>query len=164
VVDVTGYCDKAGASTRGNSIWTIGGQLSPTVSSTKDELVDFTNQKLISLAETIQSANISRPVKEALDVCLVKSAVLLNTRRYSCAARNVFVCDQVVADTAKSFSSSTGNPNPYGDVRGRLGNLFYTINSRILHNPPNTTWPLAAPPPSCRDDDHDHDDRGDEGR
>jgi hypothetical protein len=164
VVDITGFCDKAGGSTRGNSIWTIGGQLSPTVSSTTHELVDFTNQKIISLAETIRSANIARPVKEALDVCLVKSAVLLNTRKFSCAARRVFVCDKIVADTATSFSSSTENPNPYGDVRGRLGSLFYTINSRILHNPPNTTWPLAAPPPSCRDDDHDHDHDGDDDR
>jgi hypothetical protein len=163
VVDITGYCDKAGGSTRGNSVWTIGGQLSPAVASTTHELVDFTNQKLVTLAQTIQSANIARPVKEALDVCLVESAILLNTRQYSCAARNVWVCDKVVADTAKSFSGSTENPNPYGDVRGRLGSLFYTINSRILHNAPNATWPLSAPPPSCRDHDHDGDDDDDRG-
>jgi hypothetical protein len=162
MVDITGYCDKAGASTRGNSIWTVGGQLSPSVSSTKHELVGFTNQKLISLAETIQSANIARPVKERLDACLVRSAVFLNRGRYSCAARKVWVCDQQVAATATSFGSSAENPNPYGDVRGRLGNLFYTINSRILHNAPNTTWPLSAPPPSCRhSDDDDDDDDGD---
>ena len=162
VVDIIGYCDNAGASTRGNSIWTIGGQLSPTVSSTKHELVDFTNQKLISLAETIQSANIARPVKEALDACLVKSARLLDRGHYSCAARKIFVCDKLVADTAKSFSGSADNPNPYGDVRGRLGSLFYTINTRILHNAPNATWPLSAPPASCgRECEKDSDARGD---
>jgi hypothetical protein len=165
VVDVTGFCDKAGASTRGNSIWTIGGQLSPSVSSTTHELVGFTNQKLISLAETIRSANITRPVKEALDVCLVKSAFLLDRGHYSCAARKIWECDEMVADTVKSFSSSTDNPNPYGDVRGRLGSLFYTINSRILHNAPNATWPLSAPPPSChRECKKDSDTRGDDSR
>jgi hypothetical protein len=165
VVDITGYCDKAGGSTRGNSIWTVGGQLSSAVSATTHELIDFTNQKLINLAETIQSANIAKPVKEKLDACLVKSARFLDKGHFSCAARKVSVCDELVADSATSFSSSTDNPNPYGDVRGRLGNLFYTINSRILHNPPNTTWPLSVPPPSCgdHDDDGDHDDRGDGG-
>jgi hypothetical protein len=165
VVDLTGFCDKAGSSTRGNSIWTIGGQLSPSVSSTTHELVGYTNQKLISLAETIRSANITRPVKEELDACLVKSAFLLDKGHFSCAARRIFECDELVADTAKSFSSSTDNPNPYGDVRGRLGSLFYTINSRILHNAPNATWPLSAPPPSChRECKKDSDARGDDSR
>jgi hypothetical protein len=165
VVDITGYCDKAGASTRGNSIWTIGGQLSPTVASTTHELVDFTNQKFISLAETIRSANITTPVKQALDACLVKSAFLLDKRHYSCAARKIWVCDQLVANSATSFSSSTDNPNPYGDVRGRLGSLFYTINTRILHNAPNATWPLSAPPPSCEGEcKKDSDARGDDSR
>ena len=165
VVDLTGFCDKAGSSTRGNSIWTIGGQLSPSVSSTTHELVGFTNQKLISLAETIRSANITTPVKEALDACLVKSARLLDRAHYSCAARKIFVCDKLVADTANSFSSSADNPNPYGDVRGRLGNLFYTINTRILHNAPNATWPLSAPPPACDGEcKRDSDSRGDDSR
>jgi hypothetical protein len=150
MVDLTGYCDKAGSSTRGNSVWAVGGQLSPTVSSTTRELIGFADQKLIALGETIQSANIARPVKALLDVCLVTSALLLDTGRYACAARNVWACDALVADTANSFSTSTDNPNPYGDVRGRLGSLFYTINSRILHNSPNTIWPLTSPPPACR--------------
>jgi hypothetical protein len=150
MVDITGYCDKAGGSTRGNSMWAIGGQLSPTVSSTTRELVGFTDQKLLNLGETIQSANIARPVKALLDVCLITSALLLDTGRYACAARNVWACDTLVADTANSFSTSSENPNPYGDVRGRLGSVFYTINSRILHNPPNAVWPLTSPPPACR--------------
>jgi hypothetical protein len=148
VVDITGYCDKAGGSTRGNSIWTIGGVLSPVVSSRRD-LVRFANDKLVNLGKTIKSGNVDRPVQGVLDVCLITSALFLNTGHYACAARNVWECDKLVANSAKSFGSSPNNPNPYGDIRGRLGNLFYTINTRIQHNPPNPIWPLTAPPPAC---------------
>ncbi len=147
-MDITGYCDKAGGSTRGNSIWTIGGVLSPVVSSRQD-LVRFANDKLVNLGKTIKSGNVARPVQGVLDVCLITSALFLNTGHYACAARNVWECDKLVANSAKSFGSSPNNPNPYGDIRGRLGNLFYTINTRIQHNPPNPIWPLTAPPPAC---------------
>ncbi len=74
---------------------------------------------------------------------------MLNTGNYGCAARATFDCDQLVADTASSYGSSPGNPNPFGDVRGRLGSLYFTINSRILANPPNTIWPLNSAPTMC---------------
>lgn len=48
-----------------------------------------------------------------------------------------------------SFGSSPDNPDPFGDVRGRLGNIFFTINSRILKKPVNAPWPLTTPPPAC---------------
>ena len=83
-------------------------------------------------------------------MCLVATAVLLNTKHYACATRTVWACDQYVANNAKSFGSSPDNPNPYGDVRGRLGSVFYTINSRIQNNPANPIWPLTTPPPACR--------------
>ena len=76
--------------------------------------------------------------------------MLLNTGHYSCAARNVWLCDQVAAAKASSFGSSPDNPNPFGDVRGRLGNIFFTINSRILKNQPNSSWPLTSPPAACK--------------
>ena len=102
-----------------------------------------------ALGKTVESANIARPVKEVLRACLITSAALLNTGHYACAARNVVICDQLVAKSASSFGSSADNPNPFGDVRGRLGNLFFTIKS-ILGNSPNSTWPLTSPPPACR--------------
>ena len=149
VIDITGYCDRSGGATRGNSIWMVGGQLSSTLASTS-ALTGFTNQKLANLGNAIKAANIARPVKTGLDVCLVATAVLLNTRHYSCAARTVWACDQFVAKNASSFGSSPDNPNPYGDVRGRLGSVFYTINSRIQGNPPNASWPLTGAPPACK--------------
>jgi hypothetical protein len=151
LIDMTGYCDGGGATTKGNSIWLLGGQLSPTVSANTRDLVGYAAQKLIHLGETIEAANIASPAKWQLGACLFDSAILLETRQYDCAARVVYECDQLVADTEKSYGSSTRNPNPYGDVRGRLGSLFFTINSRILQRPPNTLWPLppGETPPAC---------------
>ncbi len=149
VIDMTTYCDRSGGTTRGNSIWVLGGQLSSTLAGTP-ALTQFTNQKLATLGTVIQSANIARPVKTGLDVCLIATAVLLNTKHYACAARTVWSCDQFVANNAKSFGSSPDNPNPYGDVRGRLGSVFYTINSRIQGNAANPIWPLTTPPPACK--------------
>ena len=149
VLDMTTFCDKNGASTRGNSIWVVGGQLSSQLANTRS-LVVFADDKLANLGKTIASTNIARPTQEVLGACLITSAILLNTGHYSCAARNIWVCDQVAAANAKNFGSSPENPNPFGDVRGRLGNIFFTINSRILKNPPNATWPLATAPPACR--------------
>ncbi|MGH3428928.1 MAG: hypothetical protein ACRDQZ_15410, partial [Mycobacteriales bacterium] len=102
VLDMTTFCDKDGSSTRGNSVWVVGGQLSTAVSASSRTLVGFTNDKLANLGKTVASANIARPVQDLLGLCLVTSAVLVNTGHYSCAARNVWLCDQVVGASAKS--------------------------------------------------------------
>jgi hypothetical protein len=149
LIDMTGYCDGGGSQTKGNSMWLVGGKLSPAVSATKPELVGFTNQKLANLSKMVDGATIAKPAKAALQICLLVDALLLDTGNYACAARATYDCDQIVADTQKSYGSSPVNPNPYGDARGRLGSIFFTINSRILPNTPNTIWPLTSPPKSC---------------
>jgi hypothetical protein len=149
LIDMTGYCDGGGSQTKGNSMWLVGGKLSPTVSATKPELVGFTNQKLANLGKMVEGATIAKPAKTALQICLIVDALLLDTGNFACAARATYDCDQIVANTQKSYGSSPANPNPYGDARGRLGSIFFTINSRILPNTPNTIWPLTSPPKSC---------------
>lgn len=149
LIDMTGYCDGGGSQTKGNSMWLVGGKLSQAVSATKPELVGFTNQKLANLSKMVDGATIAKPAKAALQICLLVDALLLDTGNYACAARATYDCDQIVADTQKSYGSSPVNPNPYGDARGRLGSIFFTINSRILPNTPNTIWPLTSPPKSC---------------
>jgi len=148
LIDMTGYCDGGGAATKGNSMWLLGGQLSSGVSSTRPQLVSFAKQKLANLAKMVDGATIARPAKTALQICLIVDA--LYTGNYACAARAAFDCDHLVADTASSYGSSPSNPNPYGDARGRLGSLYYTINSRILPNTPNTSWPLQSAPAACK--------------
>jgi hypothetical protein len=112
--------------------------------------VSFANQKLANLGKMVNAATIAKPAKTALQICLIVDALLLDTGNYACAARATYDCDQLVADTASSYGSSPSNPNPYGDARGRLGSLYFTINSRILPNTPNTIWPLKSAPPACK--------------
>jgi hypothetical protein len=150
LIDMTGYCDGGGAATKGNSMWLVGGRLSSSVSSTRHELVSFAKQKLANLAKMVDGATIARPAKTALQICLIVDALLLDTAKYACAARATYDCDQLVADTAGSYGSSPSNPNPYVDARGRLGSLYFTINSRILPNTPNTSWPLQSAPAACK--------------
>jgi hypothetical protein len=149
LLDMTTFCDMDGSSTRGNSIYAVGGKLSSRLSSDKRRLARFTSDKLENLGRTVTAANIARPMQDFLGRCLIASEIFLDTEHYACAARKLWACDQAVAANAKSFGSSPANPNPFGDVRGRLGNLFFTINSRILKNPPNRSWPLTSPPPTC---------------
>ena len=150
LIDMTGYCDGGGSQTKGNSMWLVGGRLSASVSSTKPQLVSFANQKLANLGKMVNAATIAKPAKTALQICLIVDALLLDTGNYACAARATYDCDQLVAETAGSYGSSPSNPNPYGDARGRLGSLYFTINSRILPNTPNTIWPLKSAPAACK--------------
>lgn len=71
---------------------------------------------------------------------------------------NPITCDSIVTTYLSAFGQSTGSPPVYnssGQVRSRLANLYFTINSRILGNPPNSgsvaSWPpnpAPNPPPN----------------
>ena len=93
------------------------------------------------------------PTRQNLQACVNKSQILLNSgpSHYFCAAEQVYRCEQIVGNTDfNQFGPTTGPflrlPDPYGDVVRRLGNLFYTINTRINGQHPNVDWPLSADP------------------
>jgi len=52
-------------------------------------------------------------------------------------------CDSIVTNNLASFqeSSSPLVLNPSGQIRSRLANLYFTINSEILGNPASADWP-----------------------
>ena len=49
--------------------------------------------------------------------------------------------------SAFSGASPPGNINPAGEIDGRLGNLFLTIDEYFLFQPPNMQWPTSNVPP-----------------
>jgi hypothetical protein len=64
-------------------------------------------------------------------------------------------CDSIVtydlANVPNAFVPTNGPPpayNPSGQVRARLANLYFTINSRILGNQPNAKTPAWPPNPA----------------
>ncbi len=66
---------------------------------------------------------------------------------YACAAAQVLNVDALVASDANpagNYPGNAANANPWGEIRGRLGNLYMTLNTRLLGNPPNFAWPLAS--------------------
>ena len=79
LLDMTTFCDTDGSSTRGNSIYAVGGKLSSRLFSDKDRLIGFTRDKLENLGRTVASANIARPMQEFLGRCLITSAIPLDT-------------------------------------------------------------------------------------
>lgn len=160
MVELTGYCGSSSGLSRGLSIWGIGLVLNEAalpVTPSPNPMVNFATTKFQDLSATVSSANIVSTVKTKLLACIAKSQYLMNQSKYACAARQVVYCDGTVAANQASYGSSSTNPNPYGEIRGRLANLYLTINSRILHNAPPTAWPLPSnePPPVCKTRDCD---------
>ncbi len=100
----------------------------------------------------------SSSTRKNLQNCINKSQTLLNSgpSHYICAAEQVYRCEQMVDGTNfNQFGPATSPlrlPDPYGDVVRRLGNLYYTINTRINLQPPNVDWPLPVDPMTMSSD------------
>jgi hypothetical protein len=127
-------------------------------------LLAFANYKYLNLDAVMLFTKFptNTPTRKNLQNCINKSQTLLNSgpTHYACAAEQVYRCEQMV-DTLGQMVDSQGNkqfvqfgpttwplrlPDPFGDVVRRLGNLYYTINTRINLQEPNADWPLTADP------------------
>jgi hypothetical protein len=112
--------------------------------------VSFTNDKFANLITTVNNANISLAADRAgLLGCINRAQTILNKGHYACAARKVFRCDKYTKLHEASFGSTPPfytprAPNAFADIRGRLGNIYLTIDSRILGNKPAVDWPLPS--------------------
>lgn len=117
-------------------------------------LVSFTRYKFRNLLTVVADTHFANSTEQAqLTTCIQHSRGYLNDGSFNCAAEKVYQCDvHVHSIGAADFGPATSPlrlPDPFGDIDSRLGNLFYTINSRIQGHPANPDWPLASDPGLC---------------
>jgi hypothetical protein len=162
-IDLSGYCDKGGGTSKMGSMYAFGLGLNSAASGLgggpTDGLFGFVTAKFANLAMTIAdaSAQISGPVATALQGYVNQSQAYFNSsfqndvpNGYSCALNSLASADSYLRANLPAFSFAQppgGNPNPAGDVDGRLANLFLTINTYFFMQPPNATWPTTNVPP-----------------
>jgi hypothetical protein len=157
-IELTGFCDDSGVDQRGVSMYAVGVALNTAVSALPTGLPGYVNGKYTNLDATVSAASITSGTAAALKSCITTSQNDFNAgvtgavNGFSCAAYQLAQCDELVRSNLSSFSSNLtpagGNPNPAGDIDGRLANLYLTINTRVAGNPANTSVPPNNVP-SC---------------
>jgi hypothetical protein len=144
LVEMTGTCGTSGAGTRQLSLWGLGLVVNMAAlpgSNTRKKWTNFATSKYAALESTISAASIAPTFESNLLSCINVSVTAFNKNQFASAASQLLTCDSLVAGSPGSFSATAANPNPWGEVRGRLANLYMTINTRILGNPPASAWP-----------------------
>lgn len=144
LLDVTGGCGSSIGISRGLSIWAVGLALNEEAlpgADTTTKLVNYSAIKYDALLQTISSATIDDKLRRKLLNCIANSRSKFDRGRFPDAVTGLLACDSLAVQNRSAFTGSTLNPNPFGDVRGRIANLYLTINTRLLGNPANSTWP-----------------------
>ncbi len=152
LVEMTGFCDASGSGTRGMSVYGVGLTLNTTALG--GGLAGYAQSKYDNLYATADTANIAAATRQTLETALSAVKTYLSQNDYACAANQVVKVDALVGqdpNPAGNYPGNAANPNPWGEIRGRLANLYLTINTRILGNKANAEWPLVAPDvaPAC---------------
>ncbi len=157
LTELTGSCDPSTTGSRGVSIYAFGLALNVG----QGGITGFVDTKYANLLSTVNSASISNAQPAAVQSTLVNfitaSQSDFDTGNNNCALNELAQADSFVRANLTAFSSNLvttqaggGNPNPAGDVDGRLANLYLTINTDAAGNPPNPTWPVPATSvPAC---------------
>ena len=151
MLELTNGCGSSKTGSRGLSIYAIGLTLNTAAlpgRTQQEKLKLFTATKYENLYKSIAAGNIQFPERIKVNACVAVSELLFATNNLCKAARALVDCDAQVVANVGDFGGSPSDPNVWGDIRGRLGNLFLTINTRLAGNPPNTTWPPTNLP-SC---------------
>jgi hypothetical protein len=151
MLELTNGCGSSKTGSRGLSIYAIGLTLNTAAlpgATQPEKLKLYAAQKYVNLYESIAAGNMVRSERVKVNACVAISELLFVTDNLCPAARAIVDCDAQVAADVSQFSSSPSDPNVWGDIRGRLGNLYLTINTRLLGNAANTSWPPTNLP-SC---------------
>jgi len=158
LTELTSTCDTSTSSSRGISIFAIGLGLSET---SQAYVYTLQSQKYQALEQTVDNASITPTVQTLLftDISSAENYVTAAqgggdfTSNINCALNEIAATDTYLRGNLPAFSSNLitaapggGNPNPAGDIDGRLANWYTALNTLLAGNAPYASWPL---PPSA---------------
>jgi len=157
-IDLSGFCDDGGGHTHVLSMISYGLGLNSVVgpNSLPRGLPGFVDDKFANLTQTITNAASQINDGGTTQGYVTQAQTYFNNgvantdaNAYSCAMNTIATADAYVRGNPANFSglAPPGNPNPAGDIDGRLANLFLTIDVDFLLQPPNTQWPTSNVPP-----------------
>lgn len=157
-IDLSGFCDIAGGTTHSISMYAYGLGLNTAASGLQSGVPGFVTTKFTNLETTITnaSAQIAPGVVTTLQGYISQAQSYFNSgvsetasNGYACAMNSLASADSYVRANLPSFSGAAppGNINPAGEIDGRLGNLFLTIDQYFLLQQPNGAWPTTDVPP-----------------
>ncbi|HEY6620955.1 MAG TPA: Ig-like domain-containing protein [Steroidobacteraceae bacterium] len=157
-MDLSGFCDDGGGHSHILSMMAYGLGLNSAPSGMANGLPGFVTDKFTNLTSTISaaSAQIDPSVGATVQGYVTQAQTFFNggvaesaSNGYSCAMNSLASADAYVRANLPAFSglAPPGNPNPAGDVDGRLANLFLPIDLFFLSQPANAEWPTNNVPP-----------------
>jgi len=158
-IDLSGFCDNGGGNSHVLSMMAYGlGLNSNTTTGMTAGLPGFVTDKFTNLTSTISAANaqITGGVAATVQGYVNQAQTFFNaglsesaSNGYSCAMNSLASGDAYVRSNLSAFSglSPPGNPNPAGEIDGRLANLFLPIDLFFLLQPANAQWPTTNVPP-----------------
>ncbi len=155
-IDLSAICGSGGGRIHVASMLSYGLGLNTAPSGLPNGLPGFVRDKFSNLTDTITDAAAQISDQATLQGYVTRAqnyfnAGVANTDAgaYACAMNTIAAADDYLQANLAGFTGAAppGNPNPAGDVDGRLGNLFLTIGVNFLLQPPNGQWPTTNVPP-----------------
>jgi Bacterial Ig-like domain (group 2) len=157
-MDLSGFCDAGGGNSHVLSMMAYGLGLNSASTGMATGLPGFVTDKFTNLSSTISAASgqIGGSVPATVQGYVNQAQTFFNgglaesaSNGYSCAMNSLASGDAFVRANLAAFSGAAppGNPNPAGDIDGRLANLFLPIDLYFLMQPANAEWPTKNVPP-----------------
>jgi hypothetical protein len=157
-MDLSGFCDAGGGNSHILSMMAYGLGLNSAQSGMATGLPGFVTDKFTNLTGTISAAStqIDPSVAATVQGYVNQAQTFFNgglsesaSNGFSCAMNSLASGDAYVRSHLPSFlgAAPPGNPNPAGDVDGRLANLFLPIDLYFLMQSANAEWPTTNVPP-----------------
>jgi hypothetical protein len=157
-LDLSGFCDDGGGHSHVLSMMAYGLGLNSAPSGMATGLPGFVTDKFTNLSSTISaaSAQIDPGVAATVQGYVSQAQSFFNgglaesaSNGFSCAMNSLATADAYLRANLPAFSglAPPGNPNPAGDIDGRLANLFLPIDLFFLFQPANAGWPTNNVPP-----------------